>query len=117
MEIENDINKIRYKLSLIPNFEYEIVYKKVKYTEFDIYYNDHGHPKYVHDEFGGEAVSDFVYLLMNEIINKTNAKEIYRVATAAFAIEHENNNAGAFTFNYKGLKHNILKKTILIQQV
>lgn len=117
METETNINQIRRKLSLISYFQSEIIYKQFKYKEFDIYYNDHGHPKCVHDAFGGDAVDDFVYLLMNEIINKTNAKEIYRVDCAAFAIEHEYNNVSAFTFNYKGLKHNILKKTIIIQQV
>jgi len=83
----------------------------------DIYYNEIGHPKYVHDKFGANAIEDFRIALIREIIAKNKTQEIWFITPDAYAIKHSGNNCDAFVLDFCGLKSNICKKTIEIKTV
>lgn len=93
-----------------------MLYEGLSCENYDIYFNDHGHPKYVHDEFGGLETTKFVCELMDYIQAKNSANEILRAGFAAFAIPHSEKNCGEFIFDYRGIKHTILKRTYSITE-
>jgi hypothetical protein len=90
----------------------DMLYHGVEVVKIDIYYNEGGHPKYVHDEFGALAIDDFRSVVINEIAKRNSTNKIWRASTDAFAVMHKDSNCGSFTVDFKGIKHDILKKTI-----
>lgn len=103
--------------SFYMNVAYYMVYKGLEYTKIDVYYNDHGHPKYIHDEYGALAVEEFEDMLIDEIKARNNPKKISSVGWDAFAIESKEKNSDGFEFYYKDIKCNIKKKTFEIREI
>ena len=103
------------ELSHIENIGWKIIDENTKELKLDIYYNSHGYPKYVHDSFGENEVNKFRIFIVNEILNKNSVENIWRVSSDAFAIAYNELNCNSFKIDYKGIEHNILKKTIIIK--
>lgn len=79
---------------------------------YDVYYNNYGHPKELHDKFGGNSVKDFANQLASTIKSLTKANDVYDAATFGFAVKHNDDNADGFLLCYGGIKHYIQKKII-----
>ena len=101
-------------MSFPANVWEKILYKHISEMEVDIFYNDHGHPKHVHDAFGALAINEFRLAVINEICKRNSTDEIWRVTSDGFAILSKDSNCASFTLDFRGIKHTILKKTIKI---
>jgi len=95
----------------------DILFENQEGIILDVYYNDHGHPKYLHDLIGGsKAIELFTESLFGEIIQRNNPDKIWKVSGFGYAIEHNIYNCPEFTLDIKGIKHRILKITIEINK-
>ena len=95
----------------------DILFENQKGIILDIYYNDHGHPKFLHDLIGGsKAVELLTESLLGEIRRRNNPDKIWRVSGFGYAIQHSRHNCPEFTLDLKGIKHRILKITIEINK-
>jgi hypothetical protein len=91
-----------------------ILFGDVKTVRIDVYYNSHGHPRFIHDAFGAEEIDKFRLVVINEILERNSTDVIWRMHGDAFAISHKDSNCASFKVNYRGIEHDILKKTIQI---
>ena len=105
-----------YEMSFPANIWDKMLYEGVNEIRIDIYYNDHGHPKLVHDAFGASAINEFRLAVINEILKRNATDEIWRVSGDAFAIVSKDSNCTSFALEFKGIEHIIRKKTIRIYE-
>ena len=104
------------KMNQTKNLCEEMLYGHLGHGVFDVYYHAHGHPKQVHDQWGGSEIDRFLCELMETIQTRNRAETVWRVSSAGFAILHHASNCGPFLFDYKGIAHTILKKTYSITE-
>jgi len=92
----------------------KILYGKLQSIMLDIFYNEDGHPKHIHDAFGASAINEFRLAMVNEILSRNSTDDIFRISGDAFAIAAKDTNCDSFVMYFRGIKQQILKKTILI---
>ncbi len=89
----------------------ELLFQGRNSIALDVYYNEEGHPKKIHDEFGGSEAAKLAEVIKREIQDRNSPQRIWQVSGYGFGIEHSSTNCGEFILEYKGVKNNILKKT------
>jgi hypothetical protein len=99
-----------YEMSAPINIWGRILYENMKEIKIDIFYNSHGHPKFIHDAFGAAEIDKFRLAVINEILERNSVGEIWRMHSDAFAILSKDSNCASFKMNYRGIEHVILKK-------
>jgi hypothetical protein len=103
-----------YEMSFSVNAWDKVLYDGVKEIKIDIFYNAEGHPKQIHDSFGASAIDEFRLAVINEVLERNSADEIWRISHDGFAITSKESNCASFTVEFRGIKQTILKKTIKI---
>jgi hypothetical protein len=93
----------------------KMLYEGLTEVKIDVFYNEFGHPKLIHDTFGASVINDFRLAVVNEILSQNSASEIWRISSDSFAIIHKDSNCDSFLIDFRGIKHKILKKTILLR--
>jgi len=113
--MENCINE--YELSFSAHIWNNMLYCNLDIVQIDVYFNENGFPKKIHDSFGSNAVEEFRITLINEIKNRNSANSIWRISSDAFAIPIDDKNCSDFEFEFKGIKHKILKKSFKLYKI
>lgn len=109
-----DYNLLHFPLNVME----KMIYGGKKKAILDIYYNENGYPKYIHDLYGIAAIEDFREDLVNEILKRNNYSGIVsRITSDSWAIEHREGNCVSFIFKFRSLENKILKKTVMIEVV
>ena len=104
---------LQAKSWLFPPF-YEVLLSE-NHEEYDVYCTESGHPKLVHDRYGGNCIKDFADRLSEIIRSGNETTEVYAAGLFDFAIIHKKTDMSGFTLDYGGIMHKIEKKTILIK--
>ena len=103
-----------FEMSFPINVWNEVLYNDIAKIKLDIFYNSHGHPKYVHGAFGTSAIKEFRTVVINEILERNAVEKAWIVSSDAFAIMSKDSNCDSFKVDFRGIEHTILKKTIVI---
>ena len=82
---------------------------------YDVYYNFDGHPKQVHDAFGGSECCKFRTALLGEISRRNSTAQAIQISGYGYAVPHNKNNCEGFELNYQGIMQTICKMTIEIK--
>jgi hypothetical protein len=104
-----------FELSFPVNVWNKMLYDDLEEIKIDIFYNESGHPKQIHDAFGASAINDFRLAIINEILSRNFENEIWKISSDSFAIVHKCSNCDSFTIYFRGIKQTILKKTVLLK--
>ena len=116
-----------FEMSFYVNIIDELLFNNKNEYLLDIYYNETGHPKYVHDYYGAKEIENFRLTLINKICELNNTNSIWRISANGFAILSKESNCDSFILEYpkelpkgftcvhKIIEHKILKKTIWIK--
>jgi len=102
-----------FELSFPLNIWNKILYENIEKFQLDIYYNETGFPPKIHD-LGKAEIDKFRLVFINEVCNRNNTDEVWRVSSDAFAVMAKRTNCGNFKIEYREVIFNILKKTVLI---